>query len=77
MHRSEQLPEAERLSTAELVATLARRGVVAECCEQPDDIRDLVVREAKAGDVIVLMSNGGFGGLGQKLLSALALDAQV
>jgi UDP-N-acetylmuramate: L-alanyl-gamma-D-glutamyl-meso-diaminopimelate ligase len=77
VHRSEQLPETERLSTVELVATLARRGVLAERCEQPDDIRDLVVREAKAGDVIVLMSNGGFGGLAHKLVSGLALDAQV
>ena len=76
VHRSEQLPESERLSTEELVATLARRGVVAERCEQPDDIRDLVASEARAGDVIVLMSNGGFGGLAQKLIGALDLDTQ-
>ena len=74
VHRREQLPDAERLSTEELVAALAHRGVAAETCECPDDIRALVEREATAGDVVVLMSNGGFGGLAQKLVAALALE---
>jgi UDP-N-acetylmuramate: L-alanyl-gamma-D-glutamyl-meso-diaminopimelate ligase len=74
VHRREQIPEAERLSTEELVAVLARRGVAGETCEGPDDICALVEREAAAGDVVVLMSNGGFGGLAQKLVVALALE---
>ena len=35
----------------------------------------LVTREAQAGDTIVCMSNGGFGGIHQKLLDALKLKA--
>jgi len=31
-----------------------------------------VASEAAAGDLVVLMSNGGFGGIHQKLLQALA-----
>jgi UDP-N-acetylmuramate: L-alanyl-gamma-D-glutamyl-meso-diaminopimelate ligase len=31
----------------------------------------VVVREHQPGDLIVLMSNGGFGGIHQKLLAAL------
>jgi UDP-N-acetylmuramate: L-alanyl-gamma-D-glutamyl-meso-diaminopimelate ligase len=31
-----------------------------------------LVAEAQAGDDIVIMSNGGFGGIHQKLLQALA-----
>ena len=74
VHRREQLPEGERLSTDEIVGALGARGVQAETCEQVDDICALVGREARAGDVVVMMSNGGFGGLAAKLLAALALE---
>jgi UDP-N-acetylmuramate: L-alanyl-gamma-D-glutamyl-meso-diaminopimelate ligase len=74
VHRREQLRDEEQLSTEELVAALARRGVAGETCACPDDIRSLVEREATRGDVVVLMSNGGFGGLAQKLVAALALE---
>ena len=37
-----------------------------------DDIIDLVCAEAKQGDEILIMSNGGFGGIHQRLLTALA-----
>jgi UDP-N-acetylmuramate: L-alanyl-gamma-D-glutamyl-meso-diaminopimelate ligase len=32
----------------------------------------VVAREHRFGDLVVLMSNGGFGGIHQKLLRALA-----
>jgi UDP-N-acetylmuramate: L-alanyl-gamma-D-glutamyl-meso-diaminopimelate ligase len=38
-----------------------------------DDIVKTLVAEARAGDDIVIMSNGGFGGIHQKLLQALKL----
>ena len=31
-----------------------------------------IVNEHRAGDLVVVMSNGGFGGIHQKLLRALA-----
>jgi UDP-N-acetylmuramate: L-alanyl-gamma-D-glutamyl-meso-diaminopimelate ligase len=74
VHRREQLAEAERLSTDEIVAALQARGRQAETCEQVDDICALVAREALAGDVVVLMSNGSFGGLAAKLLAALGME---
>jgi len=74
VHRREQLAEAERLSTEEIVAALRARGREAETCEQVDDIAALVAREARPGDVVVMMSNGGFGGLPAKLLAALGLE---
>jgi len=37
-----------------------------------DDIVDQVVAEARPGDHLVVMSNGGFGGIHRKLLDALA-----
>ncbi len=36
-----------------------------------DDVVDQLVSQSKAGDHIVVMSNGGFGGIHQKLLDAL------
>jgi len=74
VHRAEQLAEHERLSTTQIVAELGARGVPAETCEDADEICALVAREARPGDVVVMMSNGSFGGLGQKLTAALALE---
>jgi len=39
-----------------------------------DDVVDQLVSQSKAGDHIVVMSNGGFGGIHQKILDALAND---
>jgi UDP-N-acetylmuramate: L-alanyl-gamma-D-glutamyl-meso-diaminopimelate ligase len=73
VHRRDQLPEAERLSVADLMAALAARGVTAESCEDPDAIAALVASQVTSGDVVILMSNGGFGGLAGKLIAALDL----
>ncbi len=65
------LPDAERLSVPRLVDDLtaarrsAREGGV-------DDIVETIARERRPGDLVVIMSNGGFGGIHQKLLRALA-----
>jgi UDP-N-acetylmuramate: L-alanyl-gamma-D-glutamyl-meso-diaminopimelate ligase len=66
------LPEAERLSEAELVADLTRAGVAARHLPDVDTIVRTVASEAAPGDLIVVMSNGGFGGIHGKLLQALA-----
>jgi UDP-N-acetylmuramate: L-alanyl-gamma-D-glutamyl-meso-diaminopimelate ligase len=34
-------------------------------------IVDLLAREVRDGDIVVVMSNGGFGGIHAKLLAAL------
>jgi len=65
------LPEAERLSESELVSELRDRGISARHLPDVDTIVNTVTREAKPGDVIVVMSNGGFGGIHGKLLQAL------
>jgi UDP-N-acetylmuramate: L-alanyl-gamma-D-glutamyl-meso-diaminopimelate ligase len=66
------LPESERLSEAELVADLTAAGVAARHLPDVDTIVQNVAAEARAGDLIVVMSNGGFGGIHGKLLKALA-----
>ena len=65
------LPEAERLSAEQLVDDLSRQGRHARHIPEIDDIVSTVVREHRDGDVVVLMSNGGFGGIHGKLLTAL------
>jgi UDP-N-acetylmuramate: L-alanyl-gamma-D-glutamyl-meso-diaminopimelate ligase len=66
------LPESERLSTEQLVADLTARGQRARYIETVDEIVSTIAAEQNPGDVVVLMSNGGFGGIHQKLLRALA-----
>jgi UDP-N-acetylmuramate: L-alanyl-gamma-D-glutamyl-meso-diaminopimelate ligase len=70
------LPESERLSAERLVADLSTRGQHARHVPEVDDIIRTVVEEHREGDVVVLMSNGGFGGIHQKLLDSLAGKAR-
>jgi UDP-N-acetylmuramate: L-alanyl-gamma-D-glutamyl-meso-diaminopimelate ligase len=65
------LPESERLSAEQLVSDLRARKQHARYIPAVDDIIDTVVHEHRTGDVVVLMSNGGFGGIHRKLLQAL------
>lgn len=66
------LPDAERLSAEDLVADLQGRGQRARHIPEVDGIVRTIVDEHRPGDVVVLMSNGGFGGIHQKLLKALS-----
>ena len=65
------LPEPERLSAEQLVDDLTRQGRHARHIPEVDDIVSTIAREHRDGDVVVLMSNGGFGGIHGKLLRAL------
>ena len=66
------LPESERLSEAKLVDDLTRQNVRARHLPSVEAIVDAVASEARDGDLVVVMSNGGFGGIHQKLVTALA-----
>ena len=65
------LPDDQRLSASELVADLSRSGRSARHIEGVDTIVDTIVRERQAGDVVLIMSNGGFDGIHRKLVHAL------
>ncbi len=66
------LPEGERLSIPHLVRDLADQGRRARAVASVDDIVATLVEEHAAGDLVVIMSNGGFGGIHRRLLAALA-----
>ena len=65
------LPESERLDAQQLVDDLTTRGQRARYLPDNDEIIRTIVSEHREGDVVVLMSNGGFGGIHRKLLQAL------
>ena len=66
------LPESERLSAEQLVDDLRAAGRRARHIPEIDDIVATIAAEGRSGDVVAVMSNGGFGGIHKKLLQALA-----
>jgi UDP-N-acetylmuramate: L-alanyl-gamma-D-glutamyl-meso-diaminopimelate ligase len=70
-HRSEEFPLAERFLPGRLAENLTQRGVRARYLPDAEQIVSCVASEAHAGDVVVVMSNGSFGGIVPKLLAAL------
>lgn len=56
----------------DLGATLAPLGARAHCFDDLTELVTAVVAAAQPGDTVLVMSNGGFGGVHQKLLDALA-----
>jgi UDP-N-acetylmuramate: L-alanyl-gamma-D-glutamyl-meso-diaminopimelate ligase len=72
-HLPGKVPERERLSEAELVAGIRARGTRADFVPEVDAIVARLVGELRAGDRVVILSNGGFGGLHEKLLAGLRL----
>ncbi|HXU12905.1 MAG TPA: UDP-N-acetylmuramate:L-alanyl-gamma-D-glutamyl-meso-diaminopimelate ligase [Candidatus Binatia bacterium] len=71
----ERAPEGERFSVERLLADLKGRRKEADYIPTVDGIVAQVAREAQSGDVVLVMSNGAFGGLHQKLLAALGARA--
>ena len=71
VHRKDQLTEAERLSPERIITDLQHQGAAAWFYETTDAIIAHLCREARAGDVILMMSNGGFDNIHQRLLTAL------
>ncbi len=73
--KSDSIPEAERLDLAALASHLQKHGCHARVVPEVDGIVQLVTPEMRPGDVVAILSNGGFGGIYNKLprrLRALA-----
>jgi len=69
------LPSDQQLSVEQLVADLKTAGKDARHVPAVPDIVDVVSREARPGDLVVVMSNGGFDNIHQKLLDGLEARA--
>jgi UDP-N-acetylmuramate: L-alanyl-gamma-D-glutamyl-meso-diaminopimelate ligase len=71
-HKASQIAEEERLDPEKLAHDIAEGGIPARHLADVDEIVAVLVAEAKPGDVVLVMSNGAFGGLCGKLLAAFA-----
>ena len=67
----EKVAEADRLDLVKLVEDIRSKGAQAWYLGQVDEIVDHVGALAQRGDVIAVLSNGGFGGIHTKLLERL------
>jgi UDP-N-acetylmuramate: L-alanyl-gamma-D-glutamyl-meso-diaminopimelate ligase len=65
------LPDDQRLSPEQVIADLQDAGVDARFIPQVDDIVRSVAKDARDGDLVVIMSNGGFEDIHNKLLMRL------
>ncbi len=59
------------LDTDELIAAISQHGKPAFALPDADRIVTHIVPELHTGDVVAIMSNGGFGGIHDKILAAL------
>jgi UDP-N-acetylmuramate: L-alanyl-gamma-D-glutamyl-meso-diaminopimelate ligase len=69
--KSEAIPEAERLDLAALGVAIQKHGRRARIVPTVDGIVQLVAPELRPGDVVAILSNGGFGGIYEKLPARL------
>lgn len=66
-----ELDAAEKLDTGALVEAIRGNGSTARHIEEVDAIVATLEAEARAGDTLLFMSNGGFGGIYAKIEEAL------
>jgi UDP-N-acetylmuramate: L-alanyl-gamma-D-glutamyl-meso-diaminopimelate ligase len=69
--RSDAVPENERIELPELAADIIKNGGCARLIADADAIVQTVAPEMREGDVIAILSNGGFGGIYEKLPTRL------
>ena len=65
--KPEAVPEHERLTTKSVVAGIRASGKSAREIADADAIVEAVAPELRSGDVVAILSNGGFGGIYEKL----------
>jgi UDP-N-acetylmuramate: L-alanyl-gamma-D-glutamyl-meso-diaminopimelate ligase len=70
--KSESIPVLERLHPEHVVAALNLRGTPAFLFADADAIVEAIAPQLRDGDVVAILSNGGFGNIYQKLPSAIA-----
>ncbi|MEM7679351.1 MAG: Mur ligase family protein, partial [Myxococcota bacterium] len=66
-----ELPESERLDTAALADAISAGGTRARNVPKVEDIVAMLAEEAKPQDTLLFMSNGGFGGIHNKMIETL------
>ena len=75
--KSDAIPVLERLEPSHVIEALVARGAPAVLCADADAIVSNIVPRVRYGDVIAILSNGGFGGIYEKLPKAIETNSQV
>ncbi len=71
VYQQERIPEAERLHPEEVVRALNAAGTPAELLADADTIVSVLAPQLAPGDVVAILSNGGFDGIYEKLPARL------
>ena len=74
VYQQQRIAEDERLHPEDVVHALNGLGTRASLCRDVESILDQVVPQLRAGDVVAILSNGGFDGIYEKLPARLAQD---
>jgi len=69
--RLDKIPPGERFSSQQLVDDLNRQGKNAHFFQNTETILDFLITEARSGDLVLVMSNGGFDNIHERLLKSL------
>ncbi len=72
VYQQQRIPDAERLHPEDVVRALNSQGTPAELCPDVDSILSHIVPNLQFGDVVAILSNGGFDGIYEKLPALLA-----
>ena len=71
VYQQARIPEDERLHPEEVVRALSQAGTPAELCVDAESIVNSIAPQLRSGDVVAILSNGGFDGIYEKLPARL------
>jgi UDP-N-acetylmuramate: L-alanyl-gamma-D-glutamyl-meso-diaminopimelate ligase len=71
VYQQQRIPDAERLHPEDVVNRLNTAGTPAELHANAEAIIESVVPQLHSGDVVAILSNGGFEGIYEKLPARL------
>jgi UDP-N-acetylmuramate: L-alanyl-gamma-D-glutamyl-meso-diaminopimelate ligase len=71
VYQQQRIPDAERLHPEEVVEALNAAGTPAELHPDATEIAESIAPRLKSGDVVAILSNGGFDNLYEKLPARL------
>jgi len=71
VYRADQIPDDERLRPEQVVRDLADRDVRGWTLPGPEEIIEHLAEHRSGRDVFLIMSNGGFGGIWERVLARL------
>jgi UDP-N-acetylmuramate: L-alanyl-gamma-D-glutamyl-meso-diaminopimelate ligase len=71
VYQQQRIPEDERLHPEDVVGALNDAGTPAVLCSDVEAILNEIVPKLEAGDVVAILSNGGFDGIYEKLPARL------